>query len=35
MYVGILLLGGAILFVAVLLVKKYTKKAKDWFTPDF
>lgn len=35
MYVGIFLLVGVILFVAVLLVKKYTKKAKDWLTPDF
>lgn len=33
--VSILLVFGGLIFGAVLLIKKYAKKAKDWLTPDF
>jgi len=33
--VSTLLVFGGLIFGAVLLIKKYAKKAKDWLTPDF
>jgi hypothetical protein len=33
--VSIILIFAGLIFGAVVLIKKYAKKAKDWLTPDF